>query len=85
MARAAVGQFDQFFMILAGNFLMALQTEAHIKYLRVLSDGYLGHIAMAILAVLSRGHMGAVIKLNKIRYLSHRHPFEGRAAEYVFL
>ena len=80
MARATIGKLDQFFMILAGNFRMALQTETHIKDLWVLRDGHLGHIAMAILAILSRGNMSAVIKLNKIRYLSHRHPFEGRAA-----
>ena len=51
MTSAAVGQLDQFFMVIASDFLMAIQTKAHVKYLWVLSNGYLRHITMAIFAV----------------------------------
>ena len=76
MTSAAVGQLDQFFMVIASDFLMAIQTETHVKYLRVFSNSQLRHIAVAILAVLSCRNMRAMIKLNKVRHLRHRHPFK---------
>ena len=80
MTSAAIAEFDQFFMILASNLNMAIQTPTPIHYLGVFGDGHLGHIALSVLTVLSRGHMGAMIKLNKVRHLRYRDPLKGLAA-----
>ena len=71
-------------MVLACDLLMAIQTETHIKYLWVFSNGHLGHIAMTILAVLSCRNVRPVIKLNKVRHLRNRNPNDGLIFRYRF-
>ena len=80
MTRATVGEFNQQIMILAGNLRVTFQTETHIEYLRVFGNSHFAHITMTVLAVLSRGYMGTMIKLNKIRHLRNGYPLKGLAA-----
>src|SRR5512133_40890 len=82
MTRAAVHQPDQFFMVIASDFFMAIQTETHVKDLWVFCHGYLRHIAVALLAVLSCRNMRKMIKLDKVRNLCDRHPFKRFAADH---
>lgn len=80
MTSAAVGQFDQYFMVITRSFYMTIQTPAHVHQLWVLGDRYFGHIAMAFLAVLPSSNMSPMVELNEIRHNRNRHPFNGRAA-----
>jgi molybdate transport system permease protein len=72
-------------MVLARDLLMTSQTKAHIKYLWVLGNRYLGHIAVTILTVLSRRDMRTMIKLNKIRHLGNRHPLKWFSTDHSLL
>mgnify|MGYP006863137610 CR=1 FL=1 len=51
MTSAAVHQLDQFFMIITGSLCMAIQTEAHVKDLRVFINLHFAQIAVAVLAI----------------------------------
>ena len=76
MTRAAVCEFDQFFLIVTGSFDMTIQTPAHVHHLRVLVDTHLAYIAMAVFTVLARRNMRTVIELNEIWDNGNGDPFE---------
>ena len=84
MARATVGEFNQQFMVLARDRLVTFQAESHIEDLRIFGNGHLAHIAVTVFAVLSCGHMGTMIELNKVRHLRNWHPLKGHTALYRF-
>jgi hypothetical protein len=52
MARATIGELDQFHVVLTSDFQHAVQTKPIMKHLWILGDRHFGHVAMAILAVL---------------------------------
>ena len=81
VTRAAVGEFDQFFLIVPGGFDVTVQTPAHVHHLRIFVDAHLAHIAVAVFTVLPRGDMRAMVELNEIRDDGNGNPFERLTAE----
>jgi hypothetical protein len=85
MARAAVAEFDQFFLIVACCFHMAVQTPAHVHHLWIFGDVDLGHIAVAFFTVPASRNVCAVVELDEVRDDGNRHPFNGCAADDCIL
>jgi len=81
MTSAAVNKFDQFFMVIARDLLMTIQTEAHVKDLRIFGNRLLGHVAVTVLAVLSRRNVGAVIELDEVGDLRDGDPLQRLSAD----
>ena len=76
MARTAIREFGVKHWIVFSLLPMAIETPAHIHDLGVLIYGHLAHIAVAILAVQSCSDMGAMDKMDKVRHLRNRNPYD---------
>ena len=74
MAGSTIGELGQFFLVIGRPFTVTLQTPAHVHHLRVLRDLNSRHIARASFTVPSRGTVGPVREMDKIRYLGDWHP-----------
>ena len=77
MTCAAIREFGAKLGIVLGLLTMAIKTPAHIHDLRILIYGHLAHIAVAIFTVQSRGNMRSMDKMDKIRNLCDRDPYDG--------
>lgn len=51
MTRSAVGEFDEFLVVVAGFLFMAIDTPTHVHHLRIFSDRHLRHIAVTGFAI----------------------------------
>ena len=67
MTRAAVCEFDQFFLIISGCLNVTVQTPPHIHDLGILCNKLLGHIAVAFFTVTSCRNVRAVVELAGVK------------------
>ncbi len=62
---------------------MTIQAPTHVHYLRVLIDGHLAHITVAILTVQTGRDMGAMNEVHKVWHHCHRRPMDGLSTFHI--